>query len=52
MIKKESNNKARIRRHIRVRNNVSGTSEAPRLNVFRSNAQIFAQIIGRRGAGG
>lgn len=45
MIKKESNNKARIRRHTRVRNNVSGTSEAPRLNVFRSNAQIFAQII-------
>ena len=45
MIKKESNNVARLRRHARVRNKVSGTSEVPRLNVFRSNAQIFAQII-------
>ena len=45
MIKKESNNKARIRRHERVRKTVRGTKEAPRLNVFRSNAQIFAQII-------
>jgi len=45
MIKKESNNQARLRRHARVRNKVSGTSSVPRLNVFRSNAQIFAQII-------
>ncbi len=45
MIKKESNNKARVRRHARVRKTVSGTAVAPRLNVFRSNAQIFAQII-------
>ena len=45
MIKKESNNVARLARHARVRNKVSGTSEVPRLNVFRSNAQIFAQII-------
>ncbi len=45
MIKKESNNAARIRRHARVRTKVSGTSLVPRLNVFRSNAQIFAQII-------
>lgn len=45
MIKKESNNKARIRRHVRVRNKVSGTQLVPRLNIFRSNAQIFAQII-------
>lgn len=45
MIKKESNNTLRVRRHARVRNKVSGTSEVPRLNVFRSNAQIFAQII-------
>jgi len=45
MIKKESNNAARVRRHARVRTKVSGTSAKPRLNVFRSNAQIFAQII-------
>ena len=45
MIKKESNNVARLRRHSRVRNKVSGTAEMPRLNVFRSNSNIFAQII-------
>jgi large subunit ribosomal protein L18 len=45
MIKKESNNIARQRRHDRVRANVSGTKECPRLNVFRSNENIFAQII-------
>ena len=45
MTKKESNNVARLRRHARVRNKVSGTAECPRLNVFRSNSQIFAQII-------
>lgn len=45
MIKKESNNTLRVRRHRRVREKVSGTKETPRLNVFRSNAQIFAQII-------
>lgn len=45
MIKKDSNNALRIKRHKRVRTKVSGTKEIPRLNVFRSNAQIFAQII-------
>ena len=45
MIKKEANNVARLRRNKRVRNKVSGTAECPRLNVFRSNYQIFAQII-------
>ena len=45
MIKKESTNVARQRRHARVRNKVVGTSECPRLNVFRSNSNIFAQII-------
>ena len=45
MIKKEANNVARLRRHKRVRNKVSGTAECPRLNVFRSNANISAQII-------
>ncbi len=45
MIKKQSNNVARLRRHSRVRNKVSGTAEMPRLNVFRSNENIFVQII-------
>jgi large subunit ribosomal protein L18 len=45
MIKKEATNVARLRRHKRVRNKISGTAECPRLNVFRSNSQIFAQII-------
>lgn len=45
MIKKESTNVARKRRHVRVRNKVVGTAQRPRLNVFRSNSNIFAQII-------
>ncbi|MFN3308037.1 MAG: 50S ribosomal protein L18 [Anaerolineales bacterium] len=36
---------ARIRRHLHVRKRVSGTPDRPRLNVFRSLAQIYAQII-------
>ena len=44
MIVKESRNDLRKKRHARVRNKVSGTAECPRLNVFRSNTQIFAQI--------
>jgi large subunit ribosomal protein L18 len=36
---------ARTRRHIRVRRKVAGTSTRPRLNVFRSTLQIYAQII-------
>ncbi len=45
MIKKESRNVARQARHARVRNKVVGTTSVPRLNVFRSNSNIFAQII-------
>lgn len=45
MIKREANNVARLRRHARVRKTVSGTKEVPRLCVFRSNTNIFAQII-------
>lgn len=45
MLKTKSRNKDRIRRHVRVRQKVSGTAECPRLNVFRSNANIQAQII-------
>ena len=45
MIKKVDRNKARTARHARVRNKVVGTKSVPRLNVFRSNSNIFAQII-------
>ena len=45
MIKKVSKNEMRKVRHERIRENLSGTSERPRLCVFRSNANIEAQII-------
>ena len=45
MIKKEPRNVARKRRHVRVRKNLSGTKEIPRLNIFKSNNHIFAQVI-------
>ena len=41
----KSRSAARIRRHARVRKNVIGTSERPRLNVFRSITDIYAQVI-------
>lgn len=45
MIKKPDGNKARLKRHRRVRGKISGTSERPRLNVFRSAKHIYAQLI-------
>ncbi|MBE6134862.1 MAG: 50S ribosomal protein L18 [Erysipelotrichaceae bacterium] len=45
MIEKVSRNANRVRKHIRVREKVSGTDEKPRLCVFRSNKNIEAQII-------
>lgn len=45
MITKKSKNISRVRRHARVRNKISGTALRPRLCVFRSNANIEAQII-------
>jgi large subunit ribosomal protein L18 len=42
---KADKNKARQKRHRRVRNHISGTAARPRLNVFRSLANIYAQII-------
>ena len=45
MIKKESRNDMRKFRHDRVRKTVTGSKSVPRLNVYRSNANIFAQII-------
>jgi len=45
MIKKQSRNVMREAKHARVREKVVGTASTPRLNVFRSNGNIFAQII-------
>ncbi len=45
MIKRPNTNAQRLKRHKRVRAKISGTSEMPRLNVFRSEANIYAQII-------
>ena len=45
MLLKADKNQTRQKRHLRVRNRVSGTSERPRLNVFRSLAHIYAQVI-------
>ena len=45
MIKKESKNVSRIKRHEKIRRTLSGTKETPRLNVFRSNTAIYAQLI-------
>lgn len=45
MINKPNRNVARLRKHIRVRRKVTGTAERPRLNVFRSLSNIYAQVI-------
>ena len=45
MIKQFNANKARLKRHIRMRNRLEGTQERPRLSVFRSGNQIYAQVI-------
>ncbi len=45
MVNKPDSNKARLKRHLRVRSKISGTAECPRLDVFRSNSNIYAQLI-------
>ena len=45
MVNKPDTNKARLHKHLRVRGKISGTAERPRLNVFRSNKNITAQLI-------
>lgn len=45
MITKPDKNKTRQKRHARVRGKVSGTAKCPRLNVYRSNKNIYAQVI-------
>ena len=45
MVKKESRQKVREKKHYRLRNHLSGTAQRPRLAVFRSNNHMYAQII-------
>ena len=45
MVRKPDSNKARLHRHTRVRGKITGTAECPRLNVFRSLSNIYAQLI-------
>ena len=45
MVTKPNTNQARLKRHARVRSKVSGTAACPRLDVFRSNSNIYAQLI-------
>ena len=45
MVRQINKKAMRLKRHVRVRGKISGTPECPRLNVFRSNANIYAQII-------
>ena len=47
MINKVSKNVSREKRHLRIRQTLKGTAEKPRLSVFRSNSQIYAQIISK-----
>ena len=45
MITKSDKNQARVKRHLRVRKKIEGTTERPRLNIFRSEKHMYAQVI-------
>ena len=45
MVKKQNRSEIRVKKHMKVRNHLSGTPERPRLAVFRSNNHMYAQII-------
>lgn len=45
MFSKENRSEARVRRHLRIRKKVSGTAERPRLSIYRSEKNIYAQLI-------
>ena len=45
MVNKPDSNKVRLKKHFRVRNKISGTAERPRLSIFRSEKNIYAQLI-------
>ncbi|MFR5875821.1 MAG: 50S ribosomal protein L18 [Eubacterium sp.] len=45
MVSRQDSNKARKKRHVRVRGKISGTADCPRLNVYRSLSNIYVQLI-------
>ena len=45
MVSKKSRTEVRVKKHRRIRNHLSGTSQRPRLAVFRSNNHMYAQVI-------
>ncbi|WP_177917460.1 50S ribosomal protein L18 [uncultured Eubacterium sp.] len=45
MVSRQDSNIARKKRHVRVRGKISGTAQCPRLNVYRSLSNIYAQLI-------
>ena len=45
MVSKKSRSAIRVKKHMKLRNRLSGTAECPRLAVFRSNNHMYAQII-------
>ncbi len=45
MVNKKSRQEVRVKKHWKIRNRISGTTERPRLAVFRSNNHMYAQII-------
>ena len=45
MVSKKSRSAVRVKKHMKLRNRLSGTAECPRLAVFRSNNHMYAQII-------
>jgi len=45
MVNKQDKNKVRQKRHLRVRSKLSGTAQSPRFNVYRSNINIYVQVI-------
>ena len=49
MVSKKSRSEVRVKKHNRLRNHLSGTTECPRLAVFRSNNHMYAQIVYDRG---
>ena len=45
MVSKKSRTEVRVKKHNRMRNHLAGTAERPRMTVFRSNKQIYVQLI-------
>ena len=44
-MKKESRNKARLKKHLKIRQKINGTSSKPRLSIYKSHQNFYAQLI-------